>query len=300
VNDIIAPESWKELVSHIEAYKGKAKIFVLGAVDTGKSYLCSYLVKQLCKNGKSAALIDTDPGQSLLGPPATVAMALFRETRDREHYRGIFQRPDSITTAQVLSMGFVGSISPAGNFLQVLVGLKKLIDKAVSYSVPSIIINTSGLISQPGGREFKFQKIDMVAPSHLIAVQRTRELEPIVKNFAKRPSISLTRLKISPAVRRKTPAERISYRKRLFDQYFQDATPLCLSLFSFGLHGRVPDLRFFTQWEDMVIALCDEKNFALALARIENFSEGIIQCITPLKDKKKIKSIQFGTFYLNS
>ena len=226
-------------------------------------------------------------------------MALFRLHQETGEQGHLFQSPDAIVTARALSMGFVGSITPVGNFLQVLVGLKKLIDRAVAYRVSKIIINTSGLISGSVGREFKFQKIDLVDPTHLITLERTGELEYIVKNFSFKRSLILKRLEISPAVRTKTPDERMAYRKRLFEQYFKDAQPLSLPLFSCGLHGRVPDMRYFTQWKDMVVGLCDERNYALALARVEELANSTLQCVTPLKNTKKIKTIQLSHLYLD-
>lgn len=296
---MIVPRYWETLAHQIADYKGRARVFILGGVDTGKSYLCRYLIEELCKRGKSTALIDTDPGQSLVGPPATVAMALFRQEPEKGPHVQLFQRPDAIVNARPVSMGFVGAATPVGNFLQLLVGMKKLIDRAVHYKVSTIVINTSGLISGSSGRELKFQKIDLVDPTHLIALERTRELEYIVKNFSYRHSLSLIRLELAPQVRIKTPAERAEHRKRLFEQYFSDAQPVSLPLFTFGLHGRVPDLHYFTQWKDMVVGLCDAKNYALALARVKEFENQTLHCLTTLEDKKKIKSIQLSSLYLD-
>jgi len=51
-------------------------VMVLGAPDTGKSTLCRYLVYRAFAAGHPAALVDLDLGQSHLGPPTTLALAL--------------------------------------------------------------------------------------------------------------------------------------------------------------------------------------------------------------------------------
>ena len=69
------PGDWMDLIEAMHRKKGSA--LILGASDTGKSTLAHLLVHQLCQRGNIVALVDGDIGQSVLGPPTTIGLALF-------------------------------------------------------------------------------------------------------------------------------------------------------------------------------------------------------------------------------
>jgi polynucleotide 5'-hydroxyl-kinase GRC3/NOL9 len=51
------------------------RVLVLGAKDAGKSSFCRVLLRQAARAGRPAELLDADPGQKLVGPPACVTLA---------------------------------------------------------------------------------------------------------------------------------------------------------------------------------------------------------------------------------
>ena len=78
--EIIAPKEWYALLDVLEREKGIA--IILGATDTGKSTLAKFLITHLCKQGLKVALVDADIGQSFLGPPTTIGLAVFKSDPD--------------------------------------------------------------------------------------------------------------------------------------------------------------------------------------------------------------------------
>ena len=55
---------------------------IIGASDTDKSTLARHLYQELCRRGCRAAYLDADMGQSTLGLPTTLNLALSSEPGD--------------------------------------------------------------------------------------------------------------------------------------------------------------------------------------------------------------------------
>lgn len=285
--NIIVPESWEELLKKIKTRRAPSIIFVIGGVDTGKSTLAKFLYKQLSAEAGVVALVDADLGQSTIGPPTTVGLAVAK---------------GSTGTLKPLSMRFVGSTSPKGHLLQTLVAVKKLLDKAIALKAKRIVIDTSGFISGNIGREFKFQKIDLVGPTHIIALEREEELSLLLENFSRRGGISIHRLKVPDGiVKLKSHEKRRLYREKKFESFFRNARLRSLYTEKIGLHGMVPDLTKKRNWHNLLVGLCDGENSTLSLGIVQDIdlSGRVISCITPIKKTDKVKTVQFGSIYLD-
>ena len=291
------PSTWQELIVSIRHKKGA--VMLLGGADTGKTFLSHYLIRQLVsakcrsasggKNGIVTALVDGDIGQSTIGPPTTIGIAIFKEVpRDFEKIKPSFMR-------------FVGSTSPVGHLLQTLTGVKKMVDKAIQSGAEVVVVDTTGFVSGDIARELKFQKIDLVKPRHIVALTREDELEDILRPYSGKKDILLHRIKPAKGVRTKTQVEREKNRERKFHCYFKDAIIKGLSIEKFGIHGMIPK---FTEekFKNLLIAFCDRSQDVLALGIIEEFHArvGRIEVRTPLRSMESVSSIQFGTLAIKS
>ena len=260
---------------------------VIGGIDSGKSTLCYFLIDKLKDRSGYTALIDADLGQSTIGPPTTVGLSLIRGGMD---------------ILSPFSLRFVGSTSPRGHMLQTIVAVKKLLDKAIDRGARHVVIDTSGFISGPIGREFKYQKIDLISPTHIIALEKEEELSLLLRSLSCRQGSLIYPLKIdTKKIREKSPEERRQYRQERFKGYFKKAKTATLFMEKVGLHGIVPDLKMKPFWDHLLIALCDDENNALALGMITDIdlSKGSISFISPIKNMNKVKSIQFGSIFLS-
>lgn len=280
------PKEWIRLCSELDRFEGRFLVCVLGASDTGKSSLCRYLVLHFRQQGCRVALIDADLGQSTLGPPATVGMKVFSLLKGKDD-PSFFR--------------FVGYISPVKHMLQTLVAIRALVDRAVEQGVEGIILDTSGFLFGKVALEFKFQKIEVVNPTHLIALERNRELEVLLKNFSHRRSLSLRRLLVPDFVQVKFREQRRQYRKERFWNYFQEARIVNFNFRGMGLHGHLPNSQNSRDWQDLVVGFCDDRNDTLALGIIKNVDlrQKEFSCLTPLQQWQKVRSIQFGSLYLD-
>src|SRR4030042_139537 len=130
--EIIAPKEWHALLDVLEKERGIA--IILGATDTGKSTLAKFLIFNLCQRGLKVALIDADIGQSFLGPPTTIGLAVFKSDPDWQ----LLLSPPEIF--------FVGSVTPEGHFPIHLKGIKRMVDKAPSHGADLIIVDSTGFV----------------------------------------------------------------------------------------------------------------------------------------------------------
>jgi polynucleotide 5'-hydroxyl-kinase GRC3/NOL9 len=277
------PGDWMDLIEAIHREKGIA--LILGASDTGKSTLAHLLVVQLCRMGNVVALVDGDIGQSILGPPTTIGLALFDFA------------PKQLDNIQLIASYFVGSITPRGHMLEMLVGTKSIADRASQLDPGIIVIDTTGFVTGETAWELKFQKVDLLKPTHLIGLQRRREIEGLLKPHHFRPDMAIHRLKISDKIRMKSPEQRRSNRSRKFATYFQE-----VKLYEKSLDGIKVVSPFKVRYrgkglKGILIGLNDEANFNLGLGILENLDvhRGTISFVAPELDLTKIRLIRIGS-----
>ena len=207
----------------IEVALKERTIFVMGDRDTGKTTFVLALANELFRQGFSVGIVDADIGQSDIGPPTTVGF-------------GVVQAPlTTLGDAAVRSLYFVGSISPKGCLLPLVIGARKMLDTALAHGLQKIILDTTGLISGQLGRVLKTYKIQLTAPDVIVCLQRARECEPILSAYHAfgKPII----LRHSPAAqcRSKTLSDRQNHRATLFQRYFTGARLIHCSLADIGV-----------------------------------------------------------------
>lgn len=220
IKAIQVPEGWHQAADVITREKGL--VLLVGASDAGKTTLARYLIGEWNRKGIRVALVDGDIGQSTLGPPTTISLAFFPPGSIED-----FPPPPVI-------LRFIGATSPYGHFLPLIVGLKRLVDRAAAEKVGIILVDTTGLIHGRAGRELKFRKIDLLRPRHLIALERQGEVETLILPYK---DLKVHRLPVAEAAANKSREGRRAHRERKFREYFAGAHPLELSLKRVKLHG---------------------------------------------------------------
>jgi polynucleotide 5'-hydroxyl-kinase GRC3/NOL9 len=184
------PPAWDAAAQHIRRHALR-RVLVVGEKDAGKSSFCRLLVEELTRSGRSSALLDTDLGQKIVGPPACVTMA----------------------DANGVSLAFVGSTNPVLGWSRLVEGTRRL---AKQVTADCLIVNTSGLLAGPG-LSLKAAKIDALRPDLLIAVGEGQALEAIAHEVSILPILCVPS---SPEARRKAVGERRTARRAAFQQYF--------------------------------------------------------------------------------
>lgn len=258
-------------------------IMVIGGADTGKTTFISHMIDHLSRK-MVVAVADLDMGQSHIGPPTTIAWGKME---------GGFS---SWSAIQVEDFYFTGTLSPVGNLVPSIVGAQ-LITRAASLVCKKVIIDTTGLISEPAGRVLKQYKIDLLTPDIILAIERSGELSQILDCFRFQESPKIHRIPVPDGVRVKTPEMRTRYRTRQFKPFFESA-----GLFEVSLKDTV--VRFTREpfklnqeeLKNRIISLRDERNRDIAVGIIERVfpGDGRILVRTSFKGDKKFTAILIG------
>jgi polynucleotide 5'-hydroxyl-kinase GRC3/NOL9 len=220
------PQSWQHVAESLVTSGARRLLVVLiGASDSGKSTLAAYLASRLHEFGRRTAVVDCDLGQSNIGPPGAISMGFLSSAVTR------------LEQVPAVSGYFVGSISPVGHLLATVVGTRLMVDRARAMGAEAIIVDTSGLILDNIGRELKLRKIEVLQPTHVVALARQDELSPLVNSWRAGTWPLLLEVQPSFTARQRSPEERRAYRQICFRRYFQDARSVMISLNQIAMVG---------------------------------------------------------------
>lgn len=209
----------------LQAVLRERTVFVIGAKDTGKTTLVKDLANACFHQGYSVGIIDADVGQSDIGPPTTIGL-------------GIVKSPlEQLSDAKVHSMYFVGSPSPKGHVLPMLIGVRQMLDRALALNVQKILIDTTGLVSGQLGRILKESKVAIVQPDLIVCLQVNAECEHLLRQYEAFEKPRILRLLPDTQCRHRTQAERRNYRETAFQEYFAHAKPVVRSLTGISIFG---------------------------------------------------------------
>jgi polynucleotide 5'-hydroxyl-kinase GRC3/NOL9 len=269
------PAEWNK--SGLEDVSGL--VMVIGQPNTGKSTLAAYLYGKLGQREKQTAYLDGDPGQSTLGPPTTITLALSRSGGEEFPPKGKKLRK------------FVASTSPKGHMLPLLVAASRLIAYAKDHAVKDIIYDTTGLVDPAqGGLALKYAKIDLLTPEFVLAIQKEDELEPLLSSLKGSRRTQVIRLRPSPVVIRRETADRQHHRARKYREYFSSAGTVRLDWRRYAIY---PAPRFALQ---RLVGLEDHEGFTLGLGIVLELDRAARQVVllTPLVDLSAVKGIYLG------
>ena len=198
------PKGWAEFVDSIA--KGPRAVFALGSMDSGKTFFVTYVANKLFERGLRVSIVDCDVGQSNIGPPTTIGL-------------GVLERQVAfLEEVQPLSAYFVGSTSPAGHLLPMVVGTTKLVNRARGLS-DLVLIDTPGMVYGGPARAYQLYAVEALSPDVVVALQRDRELEHLTRQL-KALGYEVVELQASAWVRQRDRSDRRTLRERAFYNYF--------------------------------------------------------------------------------
>ena len=257
----------------------KGTFLLLGAADTGKTTLLGALAERLVRR-RPVALVDADVGQSHIGPPTTVGWGL-RASDARE-----------AVESPARGMAFVGDVTPVGHLLQLTAALALCVEQA-RQATEVVLVDTPGLVTGGAACSLWWTVQRLLRPEWIIAIQRADELRELLGGL--QAGLSAIETIEAPApLRRKSPEARQEHRRRLFEEYFRDATAHTLNLK--GLAVRSTQRMTGDNAAGRIVCLTDAAGQDMALGVIEHWQPGKAQMSlrVPQLDIRRVQCLTIG------
>jgi polynucleotide 5'-hydroxyl-kinase GRC3/NOL9 len=252
-------------------------VLLFGGLDTGKTTLGRAIAEAGLLNERAVAYLDADLGQKCVGPPTTVGLRMIQQPSDLE--------PEAMSRPDVIS--FVGSISPQGQLLPLVVGAARLLERAFDNGADLVVVDTSGLVSGVYGQILKYHKVEMLRPDVVIGLQRGAELEQLLGIVNRFFATDVVSLSVHPDVQPTSVEERAAFRERAMRAYFADPLQrwrIKPTVFMPAL----PALFDLAQLHHLLVGLSDGKGEYIGLGILEHSEdEGLLRLVSPVAEAPK-------------
>ncbi len=266
---------------------------VVGGMDSGKSTLGRAIAAAAVRAGRTVAYLDADLGQKTIGPPAVVSLKILGPDTDpvtlESPWPGTMGAPDAIS--------FVGSTSPQGQLLPLVVGSGRMQSLAVDRDAELVVVDTSGLVSGVYGQLLKYHKIELLQPDVVIGLQRGEELDPLLGVIQRFFPCEVLALPVHPAVQPRSVEERARDREQAMRSYFADPVQrwrIKPTVFMPSL----PALFEHEQLDRILVGLSDGQGSTIGLGYLEySRDEGVLRLISPAAEAPK--ALKLGSIRLD-
>ncbi len=198
------PSEWKEVLDSLT--DEIRTVFIVGSIDSGKTFFTTYLANKLLERGLKVSVVDCDVGQSDIGPPTTIGLGTLNN------------QVTFLDEVGLVSAYFIGSTSPAGHLLPMVVGTTKLVEEGKKSS-DLVLVDTPGMVFGGPARAYQQYAIEALNPSLIIALQKSDELKHLITQF-KALSYEVLELPSSKWVKQRDRSDRKVLRERAFSNYF--------------------------------------------------------------------------------
>ena len=277
-------DAYETLIAHVVEKGGMC--VALGGMDSGKTTFLSMVAAVAVRVGRTVAYLDTDVGQTTIGPPTTIGLKYVKEDADLS--AEALARPDAIY--------FVGDTSPQGHLLPLVVGSAKLADEARRSGADIILVDTTGLIGGTLGQILKFHKIEALRPDWIVGFQRGEELEPILGAIRRTLPVEVECLPIPDTVRITTVEDRINNRREKLKAAFQPPVHRWKVRPSVFIPAIPPDVDL-SLLDGMIVGMEDGKGTCMGLGILE-YREGALRMISTVAEGAK--ALRLGSMRVTS
>jgi len=262
----------------IERVAGGARTAMLiGGLDSGKSTLSRALADVALDMGRSVGYLDADVGQQVVGPPTTVTLRLLHDPSELE--------PEKLSLTDAMS--FVGSTSPQGQLLPLVVGAARMQATARTAGVDLVVVDTGGLVSGVYGQILKSHTVALLQPDVVIGLQRGEELDPLLGIIQRFFPCQVVALPVLPEIRHTSVEERASNRVEAFRRYFSEPLQrwrVKPTVFMPAL----PALFEQEKLDGILVGLSDGAGECIGLGMLGFLAdEGVLRVISPVADAPK-------------
>jgi polynucleotide 5'-hydroxyl-kinase GRC3/NOL9 len=279
-------DAYESVIARIVGRGGVA--VALGGMDSGKTTFCKMVAAVAARVGRTVAYLDTDVGQSTIGPPTTIGLKYINTEED--------VKPEALAHAD--AMYFVGSVSPQGHLLPLVVGASKLAEQARARGVDVILVDTTGLIGGTLGQILKYHKVEVLRPDLVVGFQRGEELEPILGAIRRAFPYDVESLPVPEDVKPTSVDARITVRQNKLRDAFEPGAHRWKVKMSIFIPNVPPDVDP-SVLEGMLVGLEDGEGSCAGLGILE-YREGSLLMRSTVEEGAKalrIGSTRVGADY---
>jgi polynucleotide 5'-hydroxyl-kinase GRC3/NOL9 len=262
-------------------------VFLLGGIDTGKTTFGLELAARATAAGVPTAIVDADIGQSTVGPPTTVGLKLC--TGMSEVTRETVRAADGLS--------FVGSITPRGHVLSLVIGTAKLAARARETGCRLVVVDTTGFLSGISAQMLKYFKMDLLGADFVVGFKRGGELDPVLGIARRFTPAQIVELAVPPDVPARTVDERAAFREQQFAAYFAGG----------GSRWRVKPTVFMPTLppefdlallDGLVVGMEDGKGSCVGIGILEfEASTEILRMVSPVSEG--VRGLRLGSFRID-
>jgi polynucleotide 5'-hydroxyl-kinase GRC3/NOL9 len=268
---------WDRVLARLE----RGTVLVVGPAGSGKTTLARWLVGQLSRALGRVALVDADPGQSTVGVPGCLGLAL----------TGPWEAP--------AGMWFVGSTSPGGHLLPAVVGAARLAERARNCGAEVVVVDAPGMVDGGVARVLHHHLAHAVGVDQVVAIQGDdgdRSMDPLLA-LLQGVSRRVDRLAPAAGARERSREERRAYREGRFAAHLQGARTRLFSprriVGREWLPARPGELA-----EGTVLGLLDGSGFCLGLGLVTEVHRDRVAVRTAVSDVPVVRLVT-GSFRLD-
>lgn len=261
-------------------------VVALGGLDSGKTSFCRMCAAVAVRLGKTVAYIDADVGQTTVGPPATIGLKYLATDEDLE--------PERLARADALY--FVGSLSPQGHLLPMVVGAMKLADQARASGAHLIVVDTTGFIGGTVGLVLKLHKVEALRPDWVVGFQRGEELEPILGAIRRALPPEVESLPVHPKVVPSGVEQRSERRRSRLKAAFEPPLNRWKVKTSVFVPAIPPELDL-AMLDGLLVGMEDGKGNCVGLGTLEYTPEGL-HMVSALSEGAK--ALRLGTLRVSA
>lgn len=289
---------WLELLPKLPA---TGRIVVIGASDSGKTTLCRWLLAKLPANSHPA-LVDSDIGQSTIGPPACIGWR-FAGSIACEFF-------------------FIGDTTAAFNPSATLAGTWRAVTDAEAAGASLVVLDTSGYLGGRGGFELKSAKLELLSisclpqggqsksghgPLHVITLGDSPAIRRLLAAWRLDERLTIHRLPQAEVIQQKTRPQRTEWRRQRFAEQFQGADLRRISLRGYALSGLATASELqahgldFNDLEGLLLCFHDSRRRGLCLGLLQRLDLREQQILVRAPQlAESATGIMFGTLKLTA
>lgn len=192
-------------------------IVILGGMDSGKTTVTTMLANKASLMNMKVGVIDADPGQNDIGPPASISCSIL-----------LGSRITHLSQLSPIRQVFLGYTSLEGNWQRAVEAIRKLVDYLRNAEKADVIlVNTDGWVDGEEAVKYKLTLVKALEPTHVIVMRKGGEVDEIIKGAS---GLNVIVLNAPPILRVRNRSDRKVHRDMGYGRYLSPSRDVTFNM----------------------------------------------------------------------